>query len=97
MDVLDLGTGTAGFVNVMTSDHGGLSDEQIVDLVLDKILLVSNDAPPVIKEQALLFKNNIREVLYSYVEFTKKQERATITQTLAKAGHEDLANIIRRL
>jgi hypothetical protein len=95
--VLDLGTGSAGFVNVMTSDNGGLSDEQIVDLVLDKILLVSDSAPPAIKEQALTFRNHIREVLFSYVQFTKKQERATITQTLAKAGHEDLANIIRRL
>ena len=97
MDVLDLGTGNAGFVNVMTSDNGGLSDEQIVDLVLDKILLVSDSAPPAIKEQALIFRNHIREVLFSYVQFTKKHERATITQTLAKAGHEDLANIIRRL
>ena len=95
--MLDLGTGSAGFVNVMTSDNGGLSDEQIVDLVLDKILLVSDSAPPAIKEQALTFRNHIREVLFSYVQFTKKQERATITQTLAKAGHEDLANIIRRL
>jgi len=97
MDMLDLGNSEVGTVNVMTSDHGGLSNEQVVDLVLDKILLVSNNAPPAIKEQAFLFKNQIREVLFSYVEFTKRQERATITQTLAKAGHEDLAEIIRRL
>tara|TARA_R110001583_G_scaffold182374_1_gene340175 strand:- start:630 stop:917 length:288 start_codon:yes stop_codon:yes gene_type:complete len=95
--VLDLGNAEVGSVNVMTSNEGGLSNEQVVDLVLDKILLVSNNAPPVIKEQALVYKNQIREVLYSYVEFTKRQERATITQTLLKAGHEDLANIIRRL
>jgi len=95
--VLDLGNAEVGNVSVMTSSEGGLSNEQVVDLVLDKILLVSNNAPPVIKEQALVYKNQIREVLYSYVEFTKRQERATITQTLLKAGHEDLANIIRRL
>lgn len=95
--MLDLGNAEVGSVNVMTSNEGGLSNEQVVDLVLDKILLVSNNAPPVIKEQALVYKNQIREVLYSYVEFTKRQERATITQTLLKAGHEDLANIIRRL
>jgi hypothetical protein len=97
MDMLDLSNAEVGSVNVMTSHEGGLSNEQVVDLVLDKILLVSNNAPPVIKEQALVFKDQIREVLYSYVEFTKRQERATITQTLLKAGHEDLANIIRRL
>ena len=97
MDVLDLGTAQINSVNVMTSDEGGLSDEQIVDLVLDKIILVSDNAPPAIKDQALVFRDNIRNILYSYVQFTKKQERATITQTLAKAGHEDLANIIRRL
>tara|TARA_R100000231_G_C5253946_1_gene143595 strand:- start:75 stop:368 length:294 start_codon:yes stop_codon:yes gene_type:complete len=97
MDVLDLGTAQINSVNVMTSDEGGLSDEQIVDLVLDKIILVSDNAPPAIKDQALVFRDNIRNILYSYVQFTKKQERATITQTLLRAGHEDLANIIRRL
>jgi len=97
MDVLDLGTAQVNTVNVMTSDEGGLSDEQIVDLVLDKIILVSDNAPPAIKDQALVFRDNIRNILYSYVQFTKKQERATITQTLLRAGHEDLANIIRRL
>ena len=97
MDVLDLGTGNAGFVNVMTSDNGGLSDEQIVDLVLDKILLVSDSAPPAIKEQALIFRNHIREVLFSYVQFTKKQERATITAKVRDAGQLELAKAIGRL
>ena len=95
--MLDLGTAQINSVNVMTSDEGGLSDEQIVDLVLDKIILVSDNAPPAIRDQALIFRDNIRNILYSYVQFTKKQERATITQTLLRAGHEDLANIIRRL
>ena len=95
--MLDLGTAQINSVNVMTSDEGGLSDEQIVDLVLDKIILVSDNAPPAIRDQALVFRDNIRNILYSYVQFTKKQERATITQTLLRAGHEDLANIIRRL
>lgn len=95
--MLDLGTAQVNTVNVMTSDEGGLSDEQIVDLVLDKIILVSDNAPPAIRDQALVFRDNIRNILYSYVQFTKKQERATITQTLLRAGHEDLANIIRRL
>ena len=30
----------------MTSDNGGLSSEQITELALDKIVRVSQDAPP---------------------------------------------------
>ena len=43
-------------VNVMTSDNGGLSSEQITELALDKIVRVSQDAPPAIRDQAEAFK-----------------------------------------
>ena len=45
-----------GSVVVKTSEQGGLSNEQIADLAVDKIASVSEDAPPHLKEQAKLFK-----------------------------------------
>jgi len=84
-------------VNVMTSDNGGLSSDQITELALDKIVRVSHDAPPAIRDQAEAFKDQIRSVLRHYVELTRKEERGTICQMLSKAGHQDTADLVRRL
>jgi len=84
-------------VNVMTSDNGGLSSEQITELALDKIVRVSQDAPPAIRDQAEAFKEEIRSVIHHYVELTRKEERGTICQMLSTAGHQDTADLVRRL
>jgi len=47
-------------VNVMTSNDGGLSDEQIAQMAVDKIVSVSNNAPDVIRDQANVFKENVK-------------------------------------
>ena len=39
-------------VNVMTSNDGGLSDEQIAQMAVNKIVSVSDNAPDVIRDQA---------------------------------------------
>ena len=86
-----------GNVNVSTSDNGGLSDEQIAELVLDKICMVSNTAPEPIRQQAFAYKENIRKILIDYVGLAKKEERASIVNILSKNGGNDLANLIRRM
>jgi len=48
-----------GSVVVKTSEKGGLNNEQISDLAVEKIASVSEDAPPHIKEQAKLFKEQL--------------------------------------
>ena len=84
-------------VNVMTSDEGGLSSEQVVELAMDRILKVSDTAPPAIKEQAEVFQNNIRQVLYHYIELARREERGTIARRMANSGHNDKADLVRRI
>ena len=84
-------------VNVATSDNGGLSSDQIVELAMDKILKVANTAPEPIKDQALAFQDNIRTVLKQYIDLAKREERGTICQKIREAGQKDLADLIRRL
>jgi len=86
-----------GSVNVTTSENGGLSDEQIAELVLDKICMISNTAPEPIRQQAFAYKEKIRKILIDYVALAKKEERASIVNILEKNGGNDLANLIRRL
>ena len=86
-----------GNVNVMTSNKGGLTNEQIADLAVDKIASISDNAPSHVKEQAKLFKEQLKGVMYHYILLARKEERASIVNILEKNGGNDLANLIRRL
>ena len=86
-----------GPVKVYTSDNGGLSNEQIVEMALDRIIYIADGTHPAIKEQARAFKDQMANVLLYYVGLAKKQERDTICQILISNGHQDMANIIRRV
>lgn len=86
-----------GQVGVVTSDEGGLSTEQIADMFLDKAIFVSDKAPDPIRQQAEAYRESLRQLVCSTIDFTRKQEKATIVHTLMVSGHEDLADIVRRL
>ena len=86
-----------GSVVVKTSEQGGLSNEQIADLAVEKIASVSEDAPSHLKEQAKLFKEQLKGIIHHYILLARKEERATIMQALRSSGHKQMAEYIRRL
>ena len=86
-----------GSVVVKTSEQGGLSNEQIADLAVEKIASVSEDAPPHLKQQAKLFKEQLKGIIHHYLLLARKEERATIIQALRSSGHKEMAEYIRRL
>ena len=96
--MISVGTGIdVGSIGVTTSNNGGLSSDQIAEMARKKIVYVSDDAPPAIKEQAQVFADRIEDVVRFYIDLAKREERGTICQTLRKAGHNDIADFIRRL
>jgi hypothetical protein len=96
--MISVGTGIdVGSIGVTTSDNGGLSSDQIAEMARKKIVYVSDDAPPAIKEQAQVFADRVEDVVRFYIDLAKREERGTICQTLRKAGHNDIADFIRRL
>ena len=86
-----------GNVVVKTSDKGGLTNEQIADLAVDKIASVSENAPSHLKEQAKLFREQLKGIIHHYILLARKEERATIMQALRSSGHKEMAEYIRRL
>ncbi len=85
-----------GSVVVKTSEKGGLNNEQIADLAVEKIASVSEDAPSHLKEQAKLFKEQLKGIIHHYLLLARKEERATIMQALRSSGHKQMAEYIRR-
>ena len=95
--MFNVGVSQTGKVNVMTSDQGGLTNEQISDLAVDKIVSISNDAPPHIRQQANQFREHLKKVLYHYLRLARKEERASIVHILRSNGQKEMAEYIRRL
>ena len=95
--MFNVGISQTGTVNVMTSDKGGLTNEQIADLAVDKIVSISDEAPAHIRQQANQFREHLKKVMYNYLLLARREERGTIIQALQSNGHKEMAEYIRRL
>lgn len=82
---------------VKTSTGGGLSNEDLADICLSKMLSVSETAHPHIQEQARLFQDRVRGLLYHYFNEARKAERADCINVCSKGGFSDAASLLRRL
>ena len=86
-----------GQVEVVTTNNTGLGVDHWADRATDHIISVSADAPPAIREQAEAFKENVRSVMTYYIKQAILSERTSICGTLSSQGHNDIAEIIRRI
>jgi hypothetical protein len=91
------GSSEVGSVSVFSSSEQGHTPEQMAEMALAKIMEVNGNAPPAIRDQAIAYRENIRYVLTFYFHQMAKSERTTIWALLKKQGHEEMAEIIRRL
>ena len=80
--------------DVQTTSFGGMTPEQVAELALAKIIYVGQDANPLLKEQALAYKDNIRQVLVYYMKQAIKSNDTTIADKLHKAGHSELTKLL---
>ena len=92
-----VGASEIGNALVFTSDNGGHSPEDMAEMALNKIMMVSDTAPPVIRDQAYAHRQHLKEVLIYYMNKMCQSERTTIWALMKQQGHEDMAEIIRRL
>jgi len=95
--MFDLSVGTIGSVNIMTSENGGLSNDQIAEMLANKLIFISDDAPEPIRLQAEAFRDRVRNLAQYYIELARKEERASICAKVREAGQLELANAIGRL
>ncbi len=82
---------------VFTSNNRGHSPEEMAEMAMNKIMVVSKDAPPVIRDQAIAHRDKLKEILIFYMNRMAQSERTTIWALMKQQGHEDMAEIIRRL
>ena len=86
-----------GNLGVKTTKNRGHTPEEVAEMATDKIISVSDTAPPQIKAQAHAFKNVCYKIIAYYMHEAIKNHMCTIGNQLEQQGHKDLAEIIRRL
>jgi hypothetical protein len=92
-----LGVSTIGSPFVVTSSNGGHSPEQIAELCVNRIIQVSDSAPPELAQQARAFRQQLLAVVLHYVKVAATEDRTTVCIKLEQAGLSDLAQQVRRL
>lgn len=84
-------------VTVATTNGRGFTPEELAERCADRLISVSSDAHPAIREQALAFRKAIVHVVTSYMKDAVSNDRATVYNALVEAGHPQLAEAIRKL
>lgn len=88
------GLGESGGIQVATKDFGGFTTEEVAERALDKIIQVGDQSHPLVREQAIAFRNHIRAVLVFYMNEAVKFDRVTLAHKLREAGHPELIKLL---
>ena len=80
-----------------TTQERGFTVEEIAEDLLNKLLFISSEAHPAIRDQAMAYKDRIRPAIIHYMKQAVRSDRTTLAAQLGKQGHNDMAEIIRRL
>ena len=88
---------SVGDIEVLTTDNKGHSIEEVAQMAANRIIYVANEAPLPIRDQAIAFKDTLKQTLIYYMRQAVEQDRATICAKLRHTGYSDLADNLRSL
>ena len=86
-----------GQVSVATTEYKGHVPEYWAEQATNRIVSVGGNCHPVIAEQAEAFKEVVQTLVCLYMKEAIKSDRTTLIAELLKQGHEDMAEILRRV
>ena len=81
-------------VKVLTTSGRGFLPEEVAERALDKIISVGSQTHPAIRDQAEVFKDQIRQVLVFYMKEAIKSHHTTLAIKFRKAGHPEFIKLL---
>ena len=93
----DIVQSNLGLVMVQTEENKGHSAEWWAERLTDRIVGISENAAPHIRQQAEAFKVAIYNTILYHIKQAINSERCTMSNLLKAQGHEDLAKILKEL
>jgi hypothetical protein len=82
-----------GFI-VKTTNGRGFTPEELAEQAIDKIIYVGSQSHPAIRDQAEVFKHQIKSVIISYMKQAVASQNTTIANRLTQAGHPELIKLL---
>ena len=84
-------------VSVITTQNRGQTPEEDAARCVEKIVEVSDNAHPALRDQAIAYRDAVQQVVTLYMKEAIKSDRTTVYNAIKEAGHLSLAEAIRRL
>ena len=84
-------------VGVRSTENRGFTPEELAQQCVEKVISVSDNAHPGIRDQARAFSKHIEKLVAYYMRQAIRSDRTTVYNALNDAGHPELAELIRRL
>ena len=86
-----------GQVTIAATEYKGHDPEYWAEQATNRIVSVGGNCHPVIAEQAEAFKETVETLVCFYIKEAIRSDRTTLIAELSKQGHEDMAEILRRV
>ena len=84
-------------VGVNTTENRGFTPDELAEQCVQKIISVSDNTHPGVRDQARAFSKHIETLVANYMRQAIRSDRTTVCNALVDAGHPQLAELIRRL
>ena len=88
---------TIGQVTVATTQNRGHSVDYWSEEATKRIVSAGGKSHPLIAQQAEAFQEAVSSVISFYMKEAIKSDRTTLIALLEQQGHQDMAEILRRL
>ena len=86
-----------GTVMVSTTENKGHDPEFWAEQITNKIVGISSNAAPHIRQQAEAFRNDVYQIILQGIKNAIKSDRVTLANLLRQSGHADMADIMKEL
>ena len=84
-------------VQIQTTDNRGQTPEEVAERCVNKIIGVSDNAHPAIREQAHAYRREMEKIIAIYMTQAIKSDRTTVYNAIKDSGNPKLAEYIRRM
>ena len=84
-------------VQIQTTDNRGQTPEEVAERSVNKIIGVSDNAHPAIREQAHAYRREMEKIIAIYMRQAIKSDRTTVYNAIKDSGNPKLAEYIRRM
>lgn len=81
-------------ISVQSTTGRGFTPEEVAERALDKIIYVGENVDPVIRDQALAYRDRLKHVLVYYMYEAVKSHNTTLANRFKQAGHAELIPLL---